>query len=161
MFLCPKEGGEINSLLFFPAYKYKRSRASYLRAYQCLEFGAVYINIWIQSATLLKDGHNKPQHLISNLHFHSFLTRFRAALAELDRSAWENMMKTCMTPVTSAIPAAVNAAPLHVDRSCVHLKNLMAPNNRRNDQNRVTWSISGNRKSAARRHINTFRMHIR
>ena len=121
----------------------------------------LYTLIWIQSATLLKVGNNKPQHLISTLHFHSFLTRFRAALAELDRSAWENMMKTCMTPVTSAIPAAVNATPLHVDRSCVHLKNLMAPNNRRNDQNRVTCSISRNRKSAARQHINTFKMHIR
>jgi hypothetical protein len=94
--------------------------------------------------------------------FHSFLTRFRAALAELDRSAWENMMKTCMTPVTSAIPAAVNATPLHVDRSCVHLKNSMAPNSRRHDQNRVTWSINGSRKSVARRRINTcIRMHIR
>ena len=147
--------GKINSLQFFPAYRYKRSRTTYLRAYQCLEL-VLYILIWIWLAILLKVGHNKSQNLISTLHFYSFLTLFRAALAELDRSAWENMMKTCMTPVTSAIPAAVNATPLHVDRSCVHLKNLMAPNNRRNDQNRVTWSISGNRKSAARRHINTF-----
>ena len=71
-------------------------------------------------------------------------------MAELDRSAWENMTKTCMTPVTSAIPAAVNATPLHVDRSCVHLKNSMAPNNSRHDQNRVTCYLSGNRKSVAR-----------
>jgi len=71
-------------------------------------------------------------------YYHSFFTRLRAALAELERSAWENMINTCMTPVTRAIPAAVNATPLHVDRSCVHLKNWMAPNRRRHAQNRVT-----------------------
>ena len=73
-------------------------------------------------------------------------------------------MKTCMTPVTSAIFVAVNATPLHVERSCVHLKNLMAPNNSRHDQNRVTCSISGNRKSVARAQKTyqyIYRMHIR
>lgn len=80
---------------------------------------------------------------------HSFFTRLRAALAELDRSAWENMMNTCITPVTRAIPTAVNATPLHVDRSCVHLKNWMAPNKRRHAQKRVTCSIRRNRESVS------------
>jgi hypothetical protein len=79
--------------------------------------------------------------------YQSFFTRFRAALAELDRSAWENMINTCITPVTSAIPAVVSPTPFHVDKSCVHLKNSMAPYRRAHDQNKVTCFITRERRS--------------
>jgi len=46
-----------------------------------------------------------------------FLTRFLAALAELERSDCENIMKTCMMPVTSPNPATKRIMPFHVDRS--------------------------------------------
>lgn len=49
-----KRGAKMNSLKFFPAHKYKRSRASYFRAYQCLEFGVVYINM---NQVILKAAH--------------------------------------------------------------------------------------------------------
>jgi hypothetical protein len=45
-----KRGAKMNSLKFFPAHKYKRSRASCF----CLEFGAVYINM---NRVILKAAH--------------------------------------------------------------------------------------------------------
>lgn len=55
---------------------------------------------------------------------YSFLTRFLAALAVLDRSACENAIHTCMHTVTRARPIVVKQTPFHVERSWLHLKNL-------------------------------------
>lgn len=63
-----------------------------------------------------------------------FLGFAGTTLAGVERSDWENWIKTCIRTVTMANTTAENAIPFHEDRSEVHCKNFKAPKTSRHTQ---------------------------